>query len=573
MFVQLRDLLSQSPGHFSLFYNLPGSSNPRSSQKSWAADYPEILPPELGIVFDPSIEAIQAVLGPEDELDRLLLSREVHPLNQTVEALQSEGDTGRAFYTHIAYPVQFAFERIMRLRSEVGPPGPTTYGETADFCWLQGNQCALVGELKRHGIIDPIRWLGRKPADANLRSLGRELRGYCHRYQSAAVAIFDGDHLILLIFQASNVDEVEERNCPVRGFIFPYTSARLRYCLFRVVSHQLRRCQAQMVPDLKAYGHTRSFEWWSGSPRWENDATGETIKDHPRNYLRRLNPANGEWYWDTPNGREIRFRTRFIRAPAYQIMNRYVYRLDVPSSPIGEWLLFCLPPPIRTWAKSFFPEWFLPPVVILKETNPERPNDFKNEVDIYKRLRHLQGFYIPHCFGTAISDDCSPALLLSYVEGTPLHQLELDALVAPQVLEAYRQRTYLRRIRDDDIMNKRLASALRDMYDALTQSGVVHGDAQLHNFIWVKDHVVAVDLEFSYLLPSDITNIHEFRSLISEIGRIIKVDTLEDPAEKAAWIRAHNEAVLKKIKGWNDQLPHTPSPNRFQELPPMPINV
>ncbi|KAI1345380.1 hypothetical protein F5Y01DRAFT_320828 [Xylaria sp. FL0043] len=264
---------------------------------------------------------------------------------------------------------------------------------------------------------------------------------------------------------------------------------------------------------------------------------------------------------EIPLFKEIRFRTRFIRAPASRIMRREVYRLDIPSCPISERLLSWLPPPIRTCVKNLFPEWFLPPVIIMKEPNPDRPADFQHEVNMYKRLRHLQGVHIPHCFGTAISDNSNPALLLSYVEGTPLHQLELDALVTPRILQAYRQRTFLRRITDEDIINMRLASALQDMYDALTRSGVNHGDPQLHNFIWAKDHVVAVDFEFAYLHSNDITNMDEFRSLISEIGSIIKVDSLEDPEERAASIRAHNEATMKRIELWKRQFPRADNSN------------
>ncbi|KAI1270818.1 hypothetical protein F5Y07DRAFT_385036 [Xylaria sp. FL0933] len=261
--------------------------------------------------------------------------------------------------------------------------------------------------------------------------------------------------------------------------------------------------------------------------------------------------------------KEIRFRTRFIRAPASQIMGREVYRLDIPSTPISERLLSWLPPPIRTWVKSLFPEWFLPPVIIIKEPNPDRPADFQHEVNMYKRLRHLQGVHIPHCFGTAISDNANPALLLSYVEGTPLHQLELEALVAPRILEAYQQRTTLPHIWREEIVNVRLALALQDMYDALTRSGVIHGDPQLHNFIWAKDHVVAVDLEFAELIPGSHTNMEAYRTLESEIGHLINVDSLEDPEERAAFIRAHNAAAMKNIELWNRQFPRVDNSNRI----------
>ncbi|RWA08487.1 hypothetical protein EKO27_g6631 [Xylaria grammica] len=258
---------------------------------------------------------------------------------------------------------------------------------------------------------------------------------------------------------------------------------------------------------------------------------------------------------EEPVLKEIRFGNRFMRLPAQKIHeNRYVYRIDIPPSPIGKWFSFLVPYPIRTWVENLFPEWFLPRTIILKERNPTRPAEFRNEVSIYKRLRHLQGINIPRCFGTAVSDDFDPALVLSYVEGTPLYQLDLEELISPRVLEAHRQRTTLRHLKDEDIPNPKLLSELNDMYDVLTRNGVVHGDPKLHNFIRTKDRVVAIDFEFSCLLPSDVTNAEELRTLIDEIGRTIDVESLEDPAEMEAFWRAHNEMADKRAELWDLQL-------------------
>ncbi|KAI0802128.1 hypothetical protein GGR55DRAFT_666972 [Xylaria sp. FL0064] len=177
MSVFLCDLLKESPSHIPRFYRFPDTSKPRTSQKAWASEYPDILPPALRLFYDPSIDKIKEHLGPEDEMDRFFLSKAVHPLNQTVEALQSEGESRRVFYTQIALPVQLGLQEIIELRSESGPPGQTTHPQTADFLWMRGRRSVIIGEFKRHGIIDPATWMGVEAVDANYIFLGRELRG------------------------------------------------------------------------------------------------------------------------------------------------------------------------------------------------------------------------------------------------------------------------------------------------------------------------------------------------------------------------------------------------------------
>ncbi|KAI1300821.1 hypothetical protein F5Y03DRAFT_397007 [Xylaria venustula] len=239
--------------------------------------------------------------------------------------------------------------------------------------------------------------------------------------------------------------------------------------------------------------------------------------------------------------KEIRFGTRFIRAPAQPVDSyRTVYRVEIPPSPIDS-LLCWLPFPIRTWAESLFPEWFLPSTVILKERNPKKPEWFRNEVDIYRRLRHIQGVYIPRCFGTAVSDEFDPALVLSYVEGTPLGDLELEELLSPRVLRAYRQRTKLPLLPNEEIPNPRLLSALQHMYDVLTQNGVVHNDPCLYNFLRVNESIVALDLESCNQLEGS-TNKGALTSLIQEIGQKINIEALHHPEREKAQAEALERA-------------------------------
>ncbi|KAI0966030.1 hypothetical protein F4678DRAFT_466997 [Xylaria arbuscula] len=235
--------------------------------------------------------------------------------------------------------------------------------------------------------------------------------------------------------------------------------------------------------------------------------------------------------------KEIRFGTRFIRAPALPVDSfRTVYRVEIPPSPLDSFLCW-LPFPIRTWAESLFPEWFLPSTVILKERNPKKPEWFRNEVDIYRQLRPIQGVYIPRCFGTAVSDEFDPALILSYVEGTPLGELDLEDLLSPRVLRAYHQRTKLPRLPDEEIPNPILLSALQHMFDVLTQNGVVHSDPCLYNFLRVNERIVALDLESCNQLKGS-TNRSALTSLIYEIGQKINIEALHNPEEEKARVDA-----------------------------------
>lgn len=104
------------------------------------------------------------------------------PLNHTAEWLQEEGDSVRTFYTHIAHPIQVAFQTqhgtpFIVLRSEPGPLGTTHVRQTVDFTWAFQDHALLIGEHKMHGIIDTARWIGQAQPDSNRRLLGQELRG------------------------------------------------------------------------------------------------------------------------------------------------------------------------------------------------------------------------------------------------------------------------------------------------------------------------------------------------------------------------------------------------------------
>lgn len=206
----------------------------------------------------------------------------------------------------------------------------------------------------------------------------------------------------------------------------------------------------------------------------------------------------------------IQFGTRHLRVPAEQIFeNRAVFRLRIPPNPtIARWLAHWMPQPVLSWLVRLLPEWFLPPTVILKERNGEKPAEsYENELDTYHHLRSLQGTYIPRLYGEAAVYTCAltrrrrptPALLLEDIQGTSLRDLAAGAL-------------------SDELIDK-----VRHTYNKLTEQGVVHGDPRLHNFLYApsRDGVVAVDFEFADLVVpgSDVTNEHEFGDLEEEILR------------------------------------------------------
>ncbi|KAK4096269.1 hypothetical protein N658DRAFT_531249 [Parathielavia hyrcaniae] len=168
----VRDLLLQSPlpGGTATFHGFSGAGAPSLTHKNWVQPYPEVQLAQ--VQMNPDFDAINAVFGNEDSFDRHLQDMAVNPPNNTIEWFQSEGDSVRVFYTHISHPIQLAFQTpsgtpFVVQRSESGPLGSTNVSQTVDFTWGHGERCLLLGELKRHRIIDPRRWTGQLPADGN----------------------------------------------------------------------------------------------------------------------------------------------------------------------------------------------------------------------------------------------------------------------------------------------------------------------------------------------------------------------------------------------------------------------
>ncbi|KAK4175043.1 hypothetical protein QBC36DRAFT_347424 [Triangularia setosa] len=166
--------------------------------------------------------------------------------------------------------------------------------------------------------------------------------------------------------------------------------------------------------------------------------------------------------------------------------NRHVFLLDVPPNPIACWLLFWIPQLVCSWLQRLLPEWFLPTTVILKERNPNKADNYENEIGTYLHLRSLQGTHF--CLRNyQTSKPPTPAILLENIEGVSLHNLPTE-----------------------ELGNPRLLGELQDMYNLITEKGVVHGDPRLHIFLRVNNRVVAIDFD-------DIMNEDELGTLKSEI--------------------------------------------------------
>ncbi|KAL2129656.1 hypothetical protein VTI74DRAFT_7490 [Chaetomium olivicolor] len=309
--VLLRDLLLQPalPDRTAKFYRLEGAAKPSLSKKGWAADYPEVT--RFRLYINPDLNAINALFGDEDALDHHLLNRDVMSSNETVEWFQSEGDSVRAFYTKVSLPIQLAFQTdhgapFIVQRSESGPLGSTQVSQTIDFTWGWADRFVLMmGELKKHGMIDVATWRGVDPTDHNRKWLGKELRGYCHKYKCFAASVFDGQYLLILMFHAENFQRIREQNCPTSCVIFSRDCPTLRYGLFRTVTHQIRRMQAMpsVAPAVTLDGYIRRYRLPSGHPYWVNGNNEHQV--HPNGYIRMFQQYGGVWFWAYPDGSPV----------------------------------------------------------------------------------------------------------------------------------------------------------------------------------------------------------------------------------------------------------------------------
>ncbi len=133
-----------------------------------------------------------------------------------------------------------------------------------------------------------------------------------------------------------------------------------------------------------------------------------------------------------------------------------------------------LPLAIQAFARTVWPAFFLPDVVVVKKLKPDWDDEFKTEKYMYKKLEPLQGHMIPIYYGEGQCEG-TRALILSEVRGINAIEQENPCL---------HHREFARR----------LTVACGEM----ARYGLVSDDPCLWNLILVEDRIVFVDLEMWY---------------------------------------------------------------------------
>lgn len=127
------------------------------------------------------------------------------------------------------------------------------------------------------------------------------------------------------------------------------------------------------------------------------------------------------------------------------------------------------------WIRAVWPEWFLPPTVILKKLKPDWETEYDTEIQAYNLLRPIQGTIIPHFYGKAVYGG-APVLVFSAIAGNNLFDLAHGKFPESK----------------DGAFKKSLEDAL----ETLTSYGVEYRDVELANFLWADDNrAMIIDLE------------------------------------------------------------------------------
>ncbi|KAK5662930.1 hypothetical protein OQA88_6342 [Cercophora sp. LCS_1] len=174
----------------------------------------------------------------------------------------------------------------------------------------------------------------------------------------------------------------------------------------------------------------------------------------------------------------FRFRTRILTAAATPVndVHANVLRLQLQASflqSVLQTVLGYLPCAIQTWFESSFPEWTLPPQLILKKQKKNWEEEFEAEKAAYAKLRPLQGTVVPKLFGELRYDN-TRALLMSDIGGVCLAAPEGGMLE----LDEFRR-------------------LIRQALTAPSRFGVLQDDTKLDNFHLTDGKVMVVDLEMT----------------------------------------------------------------------------
>ncbi|KOS18220.1 hypothetical protein ESCO_002869 [Escovopsis weberi] len=222
--------------------------------------------------------------------------------------------------------------------------------------------------------------------------------------------------------------------------------------------------------------------------------------------------------YDPPNlpSTEVNFwfRTRRIIGLGFppDRVHSNVIRLRIAPSPLDHLvtqLLGLLPVSLQEPLRRHLPEWFLPPLIVVKSQKPDWDDEFDDELDTYRRLRSLQGSVIPRHFGTARVAGLR-AHILSDVGGFSLPLKGASGI-------------------EDSAFRDMLMRAL----GALAFQGFIHDDLKLDNFHLVGDRIVVLDLEQMEFVDS------------WETRKTVLLSAINDIAGK--YTRHHRIACLKGL--------------------------
>ena len=148
------------------------------------------------------------------------------------------------------------------------------------------------------------------------------------------------------------------------------------------------------------------------------------------------------------------------------------------------WPLHLLPVSLRNMLVTRWPEWFLPPKIVLKRQKAGWDEEFDNEKTIYQRLSPLQGTVVSVCYGEAVcpatETTTSRALVLSDVGGIGLYEDAAGGMETEHV----------------EVM-------LVESLQALANLGVAHDDSKLDNYRLIGDKIIAIDFDSSYIMDKD----------------------------------------------------------------------
>ncbi|KAM0245756.1 hypothetical protein ACHAQJ_010473 [Trichoderma viride] len=198
----------------------------------------------------------------------------------------------------------------------------------------------------------------------------------------------------------------------------------------------------------------------------------------------------------------FRFRTRWIQGTGqvYNSKHHNVRRLEMQSYRIDKIVTaaFALCPKFtQHYLRKWFPEWYLPPNIVLKTEKLRWEREFDSEIACYTALQSLQGTYVPQYFGLAKYMGVR-SHVLSDVGGISMSYIdEDDEAVVPVVEDLF-----------------------RNSISAVASLGYYQNDMKLDNFHLVGNRIVLVDLEqFGRFAPKvnfDNVNKHLLRKMMKE---------------------------------------------------------